>query len=121
MKKILSVVYAVLMSLGILAGLWALTLHNPHFGPTADANLLRRGRAAASEGDYAAAIESYRLIIFRNPRHTDAYLSLADAFVLSDDPEGALPFLRRGLKTRENAKLRDAYEKLLVVAGAESG
>jgi tetratricopeptide (TPR) repeat protein len=97
----------------ILLAVLSVTVFNRHSPTMRLTALMREGRLAMDEGDYDAAIESYRLVIALSTRGINGYLALAAACEANGDYDDAIYFLRLGLKkTDNNEKLRLEYNRL---------
>jgi len=65
-----------------------------------------------SEGNYEDAIIAFTAAIEIDPKHVDAYISLADTFAAQDDYESALNILAQGIEATGDSALEDYRKKL---------
>ena len=79
--------------------------------------LMREGRLEMERRNYSQAIDIYRLAVGTDRRNAQAYLALAEAYILDGQPGDAEHYLRAGMERTNNAKIRDALNKLLTPSG----
>ena len=99
-KRVIGVSGALLAFAIVTAAVW---LRWPTTASAGFTQLMNRGNGLLEKGDAAAAIDVYSKALRLSPESTDVRLNLANAYLLADRPDDAVPLCRQTLELDSNS------------------
>lgn len=109
-KKILTFVISILVILLIAVNLFLYLYMN---GPSKKAaEQLDLGQQYLLDMEYEEAIAAFEIAIELEPKNTEAYRGMAEAYLAMGEPQKAIKILKRGYRETEDKELKKLLEEL---------
>lgn len=73
---------------------------------------LELGQQYLLDMDYEQSIAAYEVVIELEPKNTEAYFGMAEAYVAMGEPQKAVKILKRGYRETGDEEMKELYEEL---------
>ncbi|MBO5144296.1 MAG: VWA domain-containing protein [Lachnospiraceae bacterium] len=109
-KKVLIFIISILVLLLIAVNIF-LYWYKDNFSKRVSEQL-ELGQQYLLDMDYEQAIAAYEVVIELEPKNTEAYFGMADAYLAMGEPQKAVKILKRGYRETGDEEMKELYEEL---------